>query len=72
MSDYNNILFSEYLDSISPVLSSSPIVTYTVIHKDDRFKPRCRNILLMGFLIFIFICLITYILKKVFKVNVFC
>ena len=72
MSDYNNILFSEYLDSISPVLSSSPIVTYTVIHKDDRFKPRCRNILLMGFLIFIFICLITYILKKIFKVNVFC
>lgn len=72
MSDYNNILFSEYLDSISPVLSSSPIVTYTIIHKDDRFKPRCRNILLIGFLIFIFICLITYILKKVFKVNVFC
>lgn len=72
MSDYNKILFSEYLDSISPVLSSSPIVTYTVIHKDDRFKPRCKNILLMGFLIFIFICLITYILKKVFKVNVFC
>lgn len=72
MSDYNDIFFNEYLDSISPMLSSSPIVTYTVIHKNDRFKPRCRNILLMGFLIFIFICLITYILKKVFKVNVFC
>lgn len=72
MSQYNDIFFDEYMDSISPVLSSSPIVTYTVIHKSDKFKPRCKNILLLGFLIFIFICLITYILKKVFKVNVFC
>ena len=71
MSQYNDIFFDEYMDSISPMLSSSPIVTYTVIHKNDKFKPRCKNRLLMGFLIFIFICLITYFLNNVFKVNIF-
>lgn len=73
MSDLNSIYFNDYLDSISPILSSSPMsFNYKIIYKKDKMKPRLQNILLTGFLIFIFICLISYILKRIFKINVFC
>lgn len=59
----------ERLSAISEAMSSDipDIITYS----EDRKNKRFSNALLIGFLVFIFVVIILFVLNKVFKVKVF-
>lgn len=59
----------ERLSAISEAMSSDipDIITYS----EDRKNKRFSNALLIGFLVFIFVVIILFVLNKMFKVKVF-